>query len=134
VFKPLRIVGYSGCCHLGCPGSLNGRNNDSLPDFNGGVEYLEALWDEELALFTKWWELLGLAPAEYEAELPRMSVECVTEKFAQRIWGPMRGTAALTRGPTKRFGPNEIHSSWNPSMWTGMMRISAFAWENCQCM
>jgi hypothetical protein len=111
VFKPLRIIGYSGCCRLGCTGSydefdrsfvlrtkgityfrlhLSGMNYDSFPTganvhYEGGVEYLNAHWDEELALITQWCGLLGLALGEFKVQRPRTSAECITVTFARPL-------------------------------------------------
>jgi hypothetical protein len=111
MFKPLGIIGYSNCCRLGCTQSydedydgkfvlrphgiiyfklfLSGMNFDPSPTIvyieHRGVEYLNAHWDEELALITKWCELLGRAPGEYEVVRPATSNQAIVVKFAKAL-------------------------------------------------
>jgi hypothetical protein len=110
VFKPLGIIGYSGCCRLGCTGAydewdrefrlrdegivyfklfLSGMNYQQHPQAAfvqySSLESLNRNWASEKALIDRWCGLLGLNNNEYDIERPKTEDTSITIRFARPL-------------------------------------------------
>lgn len=110
VFKPLGIIGYSGCCRLGCTGAYDETDrNFRLRDkgiiyfklFLSGMNYyqdvrvvyvqysdigyLHGNWEQEKGHIDRWCGLLGLHNGEYEIERPETEEMAITVRFNRAL-------------------------------------------------
>lgn len=110
VFKPLGIVGYSGCCRLGCTGSydendegfcyrdqgilyfklfLSGMNYDEHPQAVSvqyiDIDFLNRNWEAEKRLIDQWCNLLALREGDYSIERPETEEKTIVIRFSRPL-------------------------------------------------
>lgn len=110
VFSPLGIVGYSGCCRLGCTGSydetdenfrfrpkgilyfklfLSGMNYDQHPSEIAvqydDLDWVNQNWQDEKALIDRWCAVVGLKKSDYSVERPDSEDKAILIRFKKPL-------------------------------------------------